>query len=124
MATLASNPFNKSAVKEGSPLDIPTIESSFLENFKYDSSTQQLSVTMKNGAQYLYFSVEPHIIEQLGKSPSKGSFYANTIKGKYPGQPIVPKTIGPQIRNPLKGPTHDKPTSRFTKSIARPASGH
>lgn len=89
--------------------DIPTLESSFLEHFRYDPSTFQLTVTMKNGAQYLHFYVYPMTIDQLIASPSKGKFYNDVIRGKSPGVAVTHKTIGPQVRNPLKGPVkHDQ----------------
>ncbi len=88
--------------------DVPTVESSFIENFRYDPSTFQLTVTMKNGAQYLHFYVYPMTMDQLMASPSKGKFYNEVIKGKSPGVAVTHKEIGPQVRNPLKGPKHEQ----------------
>lgn len=97
--------------------DIPIADSSFLQNIKYDPVTYQMTVTMKNGAQYVHFYVYPQTFQQLMESPSKGKFYAQAIKGKNPASKVVIKNIGPQVRNPLKGPLpHER---RITKSIAR-----
>lgn len=104
MATIAQSPFTTAAQKNGAQ-DIPTVDSSFLENFKYDAETKQLVVTMKNGAQYLHFGVEQQTVEGLIKAPSKGKFYANVIKKSgSPATKVTHKEIGPANRNPLKGP--------------------
>lgn len=90
--------------------EIPCVESSFIQNFRYDPSTFQLSVTMKNGAQYLHFYVYPMMIDQLMAAPSKGKFYADVIKKSgAPSTKITHKEIGPQVRNPLKGPVQHEP---------------
>ena len=108
MASIAQHPSQAAQSAKGIR-EIPCIESSFIENCRYDPSTFQLSVTMKSGAQYLNFYVYPMVIDQLMVSPSKGKFYADNIKGKSPSSKITHKEIGPQVRNPLKGPVQHEP---------------
>lgn len=79
-------------------------ESSFLQHFRYDASTFQLTVTMKSGAQYVSFYVFPMVVDQWLQAPSKGSFYGQMVKGKHITVRVVHKGVGPQVRNPMKGP--------------------
>lgn len=69
-------------------------ESSFIQYLKYDEDNLQLTVTMKNGGEYTYFRVYPAIADDFFKSPSKGSYFANVIKGKNPNVKVVDKNIG------------------------------
>ena len=61
---------------------------------------------MKSGGEYVYDYVGQDIVDQFMKAPSKGRFYADVIKKMGDGsQRIINKTVGPQLRNPGKGPT-------------------
>lgn len=108
MASIVHHP---SAQQTKSFQDILCPESSYISGFRYDPSTFQLTVTMKNGAQYLHFYVYPMTVDQLIASPSKGKFYAHYIKGMSPSTKVTHKEIGPQVRNPLKGPKLHGPRS-------------
>ncbi len=108
MATLAQSPFNQSS-GPSKLRDIPCVDSSFLANFKYDPSTFQLVVEMKNGSERVHFFVYPNVIEDLIKAPSKGKFYNEMIKGRTQSMAVTHKQIGPAIRNPLKGPVKHEP---------------
>lgn len=107
MATIAQSPFNQPGGKPSQMRDIPCVDSSFLANFKYDASTFQLTIEMKNGSERVHFFVYPNVIEDLIKAPSKGKFYNEMIKGKTQSMSVTHKQIGPANRNPLKGPTHE-----------------
>ncbi len=86
--------------------DVPIGDSSFLQNMKYDAANSQLTITMKSGAQYVHFSVNPQTFQAMCEAPSKGKFYADVIKKSgNPSQTIVSKSVGPQNRNPQQGPT-------------------
>lgn len=77
--------------------EFPIIESSFLMNVHYDPATLQCVVTMKNGSQYIYNMVFPMVIDQWMQAPSKGKFYAESIRGKFSMHSrIVNKTTGPR----------------------------
>ncbi len=109
MASINAHPaFGLTGPKKGAPMsnDVPIGDSSFLQNVKYDPANYQLTVTMKSGAQYVHFQVYPSTFQQMMEAPSKGKFYADVIKKSgNPSQTIVSKSVGPQNRNPLKGPT-------------------
>jgi hypothetical protein len=62
---------------------IDTPESSNISRFKYDESSQTLTVEFKSGGQYQYFDVPQVVFEQMKVAPSKGQFLAQNIKGHY-----------------------------------------
>lgn len=74
-------------------------DSTLIQSIKHDSQSLQLTVTMKNGAQYLYFNVYPQTYEDFVQSKSKGKFFSGVIKGKYPSDRSINKNTGP---NPKK----------------------
>lgn len=117
MASINQHPAMQQS--QGKLLEIPIGDSSFLQHFKYDAASFQLTVTMKNGSQYIHFYVYPGTVDQLIQAPSKGKFYADNIKGKYPGARTVSKGAGKPIHNPLKGPIEHERKSR--KQFARVA---
>jgi len=82
--------------------EMPVEQSSFLQHIKYDQQNFQLTVTMKNGGQYTHFYVYPSMVDEFMRSPSKGKFYADVIKGKHPANRIIDKTIGPAIKKSKK----------------------
>lgn len=96
MATVTQNPAlasSPSKVREE-----PIGDSSFIQKIKYDSAQLQLTVTMKNGSEYVHFMVYPATVDQFMQSPSKGSFYAKNIKGKGLSTRIISKTTGPRLK--------------------------
>src|SRR5436190_2195456 len=95
MAIIVQHPDIAKALQPASQMkELPVVESSFIQNFSYDSTNFQLTVTMKNGGQYTHWYFYPGMWEQLIQSPSKGKFYADVIKGKHPSTRIVNKTVG------------------------------
>lgn len=60
------------------------LRSSFLRSADYDESTHRLILTMHNGRRYLYSGVPKNIYDGLIKAGSKGRFYDDFIKGKFP----------------------------------------
>lgn len=84
------------------PQEMPEAKSSFLMNASYDSKSLQLTVTMKNGAQYIYFYVYPNVWEDFQKAPSKGEFYAKLVRGKHASTRIIDKNVGKKVSTQTK----------------------
>jgi len=57
--------------------------SSNIARFKYDVSSQVLTVEFNNGGTYNYFDVHDHIFEEMKNAGSKGKYLAQRIKGTY-----------------------------------------
>lgn len=81
---------------------MPIAGSQFLQDLAYDAANQQLTVTMKNGAQYQYFNVPQHVMDEFVKNPSKGSVYAKLVKGAFKSSRTVDKSIGPAVPKRVK----------------------
>lgn len=79
--------------------DMAIGDSSFIQNIKYDPTNLQLTVTMKNGGEYVHFHVYPQIVDSFITSPSKGKFYSQAIKGKYASTNSINKNIGRITKN-------------------------
>lgn len=77
---------------------VPIGDSSFIQEVSYDPSTFQMTVTMKNGAQYIHWYVYPAIFDSMMQSPSKGKFYAEVIKGKHPSTRTITKNVGKAVK--------------------------
>lgn len=60
-----------------------TQESSNVARFRYDETSQTLTVEFKNGSMYDYFDVPVSVYESMKSDPSKGRFLAQEIKGNY-----------------------------------------
>lgn len=57
--------------------------SSNIARFKYDSTSQVLTVEFQNGATYNYFDIHEHVFEGMKNAGSRGQYLAQQIKGKY-----------------------------------------
>ena len=66
------------------------VESSTLASIGYDEGLGVLEVEFKNGRVYQYFMVPAALYEQLLSSTSKGSFYLEEIRGKFPYREFPP----------------------------------
>lgn len=77
-------------------------DSSFLQHISYDSSTMQLTVTMKNGAEYIHQQVYPQTADDFMQAPNKGQYYGKVIRGAHPSTRIVNKTVGKNISKKTK----------------------
>ncbi|WP_414561989.1 MULTISPECIES: lysine--tRNA ligase [unclassified Anabaena] len=58
-------------------------EGSFIKEFRYDASTQTLTIEFDSGSVYEYFKVPPSVKEDLDNAPSKGQYFNKFIKGKF-----------------------------------------
>jgi hypothetical protein len=65
--------------------------SSFLQSATYDPSTYSLTIDFKTGSQIVHRYVYPMVWQQFKETPSKGSFYARQLKGKYQGIEFKPQ---------------------------------
>jgi hypothetical protein len=99
---LVRQPHSTPSQSASPKLSMPIAESSFLMNVDYDPQNLQMTVTMKNGGQYIYHYVYPNVFQQFQESHSKGEFYAKVIRGKMPGTRIVNKTTGPSAKAKTK----------------------
>jgi len=58
-----------------------------------------MTVTMKNGSQYIYSQISPSTMNDFTTAKNKSEFYSRVIKKTTKGATrIVNKTVGPQIR--------------------------
>lgn len=58
--------------------------STLLAAFVYEPRMQTLEVRFRSGSVYRYLCVPPEVVEQLRSSSSKGRFFNNAIRGRYP----------------------------------------
>lgn len=63
---------------------LENVNSSMLEQVTYDNETKRLVVVFKNSKEYFYDNVPTEVWKQFQESESKGKFYTQNIKGKYP----------------------------------------
>jgi hypothetical protein len=91
------------------PKDIVVTDSSFLQLFRYDANSLQLTVVFKNGAEYIHDGVYGTTVDQLTEANNKNEFYLKNIKGKSPSTKIVDKTVGP------RGGSHGKHRDEGTR---------
>lgn len=80
---------------KGKKDDLAIDDSSFLMSASHDGKSQ-LTITMKNGSEYVYSNIDPSLMEEFKQSPNKGKFYADRIKGE--STRIVNKTIGKAVK--------------------------
>ncbi len=78
--------------------DVPVQDSNFLENVSYDATNRQMTVTMKQGGQYVYSDVPADVMGDFKESKDKGSYYANFIKGQYGSARTINKTVGKKVK--------------------------
>lgn len=98
MALVVQHPKISGQSKVIQSRETPVGESQVIQNIKHDSQSLQLTVTMKNGAQYLYSNVYPQVYEDFVQSKSKGRFFSEVIKGKYPSDRSINKNTGPSAK--------------------------
>jgi hypothetical protein len=59
------------------------VTSSTIREVKYDLAKEELIITFKNNAQYLYEGVPPEVFKGLISADSVGKYFDKEIKGKY-----------------------------------------
>ena len=75
---------------------VSTVESSTLATVAYDETRQVLQLEFCSRAVYQYFSVPSAVHEALLAAPSKGRYFNQTIRGRFPyrllaGAPGLPE---------------------------------
>jgi len=58
-------------------------EGSVIKEFRYDQTTQTLTIEFDSGSVYEYFKVPASVKEDLDNAPSKGQYFNKFIKGKF-----------------------------------------
>ena len=97
MAQVLQNPSVPSAAPRGL-VEMPVAKSKVIQHVSYDPQSLQMTVTMKNGAQYIHFYVYPNVMDDFIKAGSKGEFYSKVVKGKHPATRQVSKNVGKAIK--------------------------
>ena len=59
-------------------------ESSFLASVAYNTDAETLDIELQSGKRFRYYSVSRKRFSLLVNSHSKGSYYSNHIRGRYP----------------------------------------
>lgn len=62
---------------------VAVTNSSVFNEIAYDEKNYYLRIKMKTGMEYIYENVLPYVWEGFKNAPSKGSYYATNIRGKY-----------------------------------------
>jgi hypothetical protein len=65
------------------------VDSSNLASIGYDETRHVLAVGFKSGAIFHYRGVESGLWERFHMAPSKGSFFAHHVKGRYQGEKMT-----------------------------------
>ncbi len=63
--------------------ELTSVNSANLDAVGYDDLTEELVVRFKNGSEYTYSNVKPHVFDDLMNSTSKGRFFSQNIKNVY-----------------------------------------
>ena len=63
---------------------VATVESTTLAAVAYDEARELLQLEFCSRAVYRYFGVPPAVHEELLDAPSKGRYFNQTIRGRYP----------------------------------------
>lgn len=78
----AEKPAEKPAAAQAGS-DFEKVDSSLISQVKYDAATQELTIEMTSGGDYVYTAVPQDIYKAFMSAPSKGQFYNTNIKGKF-----------------------------------------
>ena len=67
---------------------VVTVESSTLATVAYDEAQELLQLGFCSRAVYQYFGVPAAVHQALLGAPSKGSYFNQTIRGRFPYRPL------------------------------------
>lgn len=59
------------------------VDSSAISEVSYYPNVERLFVLFKNGREYEYFKVPPHVMNGLREAPSKGKFLNKYVLAEY-----------------------------------------
>jgi len=65
------------------------LESSLLASALYDPLRHHLEIAFRSGQRYLYFRVPPQCYQQLLGADSKGAFFNQKIRNRFPFQRLA-----------------------------------
>ena len=60
------------------------VSSSALSAIGYDPQTRRMKITFAQGHTYDFCRVPQQVFDALMRAPSKGTYYNENIKGRYP----------------------------------------
>ena len=72
------------------------VESTTLATVEYDETRELLQLEFCSRAVFLYFSVPPTVYQALLSASSKGSYFNQTIRGRYRYCPVANFDAVPQ----------------------------
>ena len=70
---------------------VATVGSTTLATVAYDEARERLQLEFCSRAVYLFFGVPPAVHEALLNAPSKGRYFNQTIRGRYPYRLMLAK---------------------------------
>jgi hypothetical protein len=65
--------------------------SSVIADFDYDAAQARLTVTFVTGRIYRYFLVPPDCVTRFRGAQSKGAFFNQYIRDKFPCRDVTPR---------------------------------
>jgi hypothetical protein len=75
---------------------IATVDSTTLATVAYDEAQELLQLEFCSRAVYLYFGVPATVHQALLGAPSKGQYFNQAIRGRFPYRPILDSGSVPQ----------------------------
>jgi len=71
-------------------MNVIAVESSTLAAVAYDRTRELLQLEFHSRARYVYFGVPTTVHQALLQAPSKGSYFNQAIRGKFPYSRVFP----------------------------------
>ena len=68
---------------------LATVESTTLATVAYDEAQKLLQLVFCSRAVYLYFGVPATVYQALLDAPSKGRYFNQSIRGRFPYRPML-----------------------------------
>jgi hypothetical protein len=75
---------------------VATVDSTTLATVAYDETQELLRLEFCSRAVYLYFGVPATVHQALRGAPSKGKYFNQAIRGRFPYRPIPDSGSVPQ----------------------------
>lgn len=75
---------------------VATVDSTTLATVAYDEAQELLQLEFCSRAVYLYFGVPVTVHQALLGAPSKGKYFNQSIRGRFPYRPIPDSGSVPQ----------------------------
>ena len=77
-------------------MHVATVESTTLATVVYDEARELLQLEFCSRAVYLYFGVPAAVHQGLLGAPSKGKYFNQAIRGRFPYHPIADSASVPR----------------------------